>query len=257
MVFMMCLLTVCSLFGLATGMAQSLPDSLPDLQGYRIDILTPDDVIEYSYTTSMRIDRDLAQITIAATGPSYQSKSVYDLSFLLLSSELEVRAKDDIERIGFDRRTAFIDIEVDRLVLEFFLEQESQQIREHDIPTETVDIESLGLYLQSLVLAGETTFHGNLYDSNSGDKFNRLQVSLLKQSEIDKLVRQSTFPETMNVMLKDSDNIIVFSLGLRGLIRIFFPHRFYVVLEKQAPHHILGFWGGSSQRLRYHVYQKL
>ncbi len=249
---------LCGLFSLlvSSGLARGFRDVLPSVQDYQIDIVTPSGDVEYSYTSQMKVDTALNQIVIKAEGSSYTSHSMYDMNLHLLQSQLIVTSAEDQERIGFDQRMARL-TDDNLLVVEFFLDQQLQDDREVKVPEETVDIESLGLYLQGLMLQGITEFHGNLFDINSANKFNRLRVDFMDVSALERLNRKSNFPPQVAAFMEDTQRIQVISLGLAGLVRIFFPHRFYVVLENEAPYHILGFWGGSSAHLRYHVYTRM
>lgn len=233
--------------------AASLADRLPLHQKYQVRIVTPLGEEEYSYFVEYAVDLKENQVKVLTSGESYIDNTILDMNLNLIRSEMKVLDSEDITRVGFDSRVAKYEAEKERITLDFYLEQESQATREIYPSNDATEIGIVGLNLQALLAIGRTDFHGNLYDINRGSYF-KLSTSLLSKKEITKLASGVRVPQEVKDILSRDDDIHVFMLSYSGLMRIFLPNRFYVVLEKQAPYRILGFWGGSSKLLRYELY---
>lgn len=234
--------------------ADSLLEVLPVDQLYQISVLTPSGEDEYDYFVRFQVDETANQLKVITNGPQYRMESVYDDRLQLLTSEMTVISKEDAIRVGFDHRYAVYTPNTRKINITYYLDGVFQVNREIKLDQTAAEIEVTGLYLQALLLNGETNFHGRLIDLNSGGKM-QLDSRLLTNKEIQKLAQEKRMAPQVKSILENSDDIYVFSIGYDGILRLFFPARFHVVLEKAAPHRILAFWGGSGDTMRYHYYQ--
>lgn len=247
------LLVSCSsgIFASATPLAVDL---LPLFQQYMITTITPEGDEEYSNSVSFLIQPELNQVLVNTTGSDYLTKSIYDLKLQLLSSDMRVVDQADAIRVGFDQRFAEFFPADERIDIKYILENEVQDERELFLKDFGIEMEVAGLALQNLLLQGETEFHGQLIDINGAGRYN-LDSKVLSATEISKLADGRQMAPQVRDMLSKPDDIIVFSIGYDGMLRWFFPVRFHVILAKEAPHHVLAFWGGSGNLLRYQIYQ--
>ena len=141
------------------------------------------------------------------------------------------------------------------MVLAFYLDGKLQDTREVYLPQQATEVEVLGLYLQALLNQNRTDFHGLILDLNASGRY-QLDSRVLTDKQFEALIRQKNMAPQIRDMLA-AGQITVFSIGYNGILRLFFPTRFHVVLEKAAPHRILAYWAGSGKRLRYVVYEFL
>lgn len=239
--------------GIRVEADNSLSHVLPGFQQYQITIITPKGEEEYDYLVSFSVDSQAKNINVYTDGAEYKTNSFYDLDLNLISSEMIVTSEEDIERVGFNRRTADCSGDGSQINIDFYLADDLQLSRVIHLKEQAVEFEVLGLYLQALLLQNSTDFHGQLIDINGIGRY-ELDSKVLTVREIKKLAAGRHMAWQVKEILDKADDIYVFSIGYNGMLSWFFPARFHVVLEKQTPHRILAFWGGSSDLLRYHVY---
>jgi len=239
---------------LAVEAAESIISALPEEQLYQIAIVTPQGEEEYVYDVLFQVDKSSGQVLVTTTGSGYTMESRYDQDLKLLQSEMLVVQERDVARVGFDRRSSVYDPEENRIFLAFYLNDRLQDTREIYLKEEGTEIEVLGIYLQSLLLQNRTDFHGNLVDLNGTGRY-ILDSSVLADKQVSDLARKKNTAPQIQELLADPDQVEVFSIGYDGILRWFFPTRFNVVLEAEAPHRILAFWAGSGDLLRYHLYR--
>lgn len=225
---------------------------LPTKQQYEVRIITTEDIEEYRYLIDFVVDQENQKLYVTTTGDEYTNDAVYDLDFLLLDSKMHVLKQEDVERVGFDSRVAVYDQEKHRIAIEFYQEDRMQDDREIYLQQYGTEMEVLGLNLQALLLNNQFDFHGQLVDLNGIGRYS-LDSKLLSGEEIKKLADAKNMADSVRSILNETE-VYAFTLGYRGILRLFFPIRFHVVLEQAVPHRILAFWGGSSNLLRYHVY---
>lgn len=238
---------------LIVNAADSVISWLPETQRYQISIITPQGEAEYVYDVLFEIDPENGQATVTTTGSGYTMESRYDADLRLHYSEMQVVNQHDAGRVGFDRRSAVYDPEENRIILAFYLNERLQDTREIYLHDEGTEIEVLGLYLQSLLLQNRTDFHGKLVDLNGSGRY-QLDSRVLTAKQVRDLTKKKNTAPQVQQLLQDPEQVTVFSIGYDGILRWFFPTRFHVVLESEAPHRILAFWAGSGDRLRYHLY---
>lgn len=244
------------IFGGVVGLATdglTLID-LPPVQLYEITTITPEGVEEYRNQVTFSVFIELNEVEVVTTGSDYVTKSIYDLNFQLLTSDMQVIDPEDAYRVGFDQRLANYISEDDRIEIKFYLDNEKQDEREIYLKDYGIEMEVLGLALQTQLLREETDFHGQIIDINGVGRYN-LDSDLLTPKEITKLAEGRHMAPQVQTILANNEDIYVYSFGYNGMLRWFFPMRFHVVLEKEIPHRILAFWGGSGDLLRYQVYQ--
>jgi|GEM_PF-652632 len=236
--------------------ARPIVDYLPKSQLYRVAIITPAGAEEYVYQVEFRVDADTSQLLASTLGPGYTMESRYDADLRLLNSEMVVLTSEDAARVGFDRRVAAYDAVEEKYVVFYYLEGTVQDSREVVIKEQATEIEVLGLHLQALLNAGRTDFSGSLLDLNAPGRM-QLDTRVLTDKQVRDLSGKRDVAPQIKAILEKTDQVTVFTIGYDGILRFFFPTRFYVILEKAAPHRILAYWAGSGERLRYVLYQFL
>lgn len=251
-------LVIASLTNISHGQAVSLGSILPANQEYEIEIITPAGIMEYEYKTSFSKDDATQRIRAYTDGPGYTTESFYDYDLAFIESVMQVNNESDVYRVGFDQRLAKFVPESGEVLIDFLFDDVSQLKKEIKLSKdgEGTEMEILGLHLQAMLLQGDTNFHGYLLDVNNGAKY-RIDVNLLNAKDIAKLAAEPRMTPQVKAILENNEDVIVYSLGYNGILRLFFPTRFHIVLDKTAPYQTLAFWGGSGQALRYHLYTSL
>jgi len=159
---------------------------LPGFQQYQITIITPKGEEEYDYLVSFSVDSQAKNINVYTDGAEYKTNSFYDLDLNLISSEMIVTSEEDIERVGFNRRTADCSGDGSQINIDFYLADDLQLSRVIHLKEQAVEFEVLGLYLQALLLQNSTNFHGQLIDINGIGRY-ELDSKVLTVREIKKL----------------------------------------------------------------------
>lgn len=251
--YIVIVLSLVIFFGIQVKANDSLTNVLPAFQQYRVTIITPAGEEEYDYLVNFSLDSAAKKVNVYTGGAEYITDSYYDLDLNLITSEMKVISEEDWARVGFDRRIAGCSEDGSQIKVDFYLTGELQDSRVLHIKEQAVEFEVLGLYLQALLSKNITDFHGQLIDINGIGKY-ELDAKVLTVKEINKLAVGRHMAWQVKEILDRAEDICVFSIGYDGMLRWFFPVRFHVVLEKDEPHRILAFWGGSSDLLRYHIY---
>ncbi len=246
------IVSIIFLTGIEVNATDSLLPLLQEHQQYKITIITPQGEAEYDYFVDFAVDHMEKKVKVYTKGTGYITTSYYGADLGLINSEMEVVNQADVERVGFNHRIATATSD-DNIEIEFLLAETLMDKKKLKLKEQAVEFEILGLYLQGLLLQETTEFHGHLVDINGVGKY-ELNSKILDNKEIQKMASGKNIPPQVVNILNEPQNIYVFSLGYNGMLRWFFPVRFHVVLEKEKPHRILAFWGGSSDLLRYHLY---
>lgn len=225
-----------------TAADQNLSRLLPPVQHYTVSIINPDDHRLYAYEKKVTVDPASGELTIHDTGRDYDYTGRLDRDFRLLESDLRFKKAADIEKLGYDQRVTTY--RADEAVMEFSVLTGGKILYTKEIALEeqAYDLESFCFFVQALQNKGRNTFRGNVINMNNGQLI-AVEMKPLGGRELQKLLAKKNLPARIRSL--DEAGHYFYAMGVTGWSKIFFTYKFYLILEREAPHRIKAFWGDN------------
>lgn len=225
-----------------TALYQDLSRLLPSVQQYIVTIINPEDALLYSYEKKVSVEPESGRITIEDSGRDYEYTGYLDKDFLLLKSNLRFKKAADLEKLGYDQRVTTYRAEEG--VMEFAVLTGGRPLYSKEIEMEknTFDLESFSFYAQALQHKGIDTFRGNVINMNSGQLI-KVEMTLLSGRALQKMMNKKNLPGRIRSL--DEEEHYFYVMGVSGWNKLLFTYKFYLILERNAPHRVKAFWGDN------------
>ena len=226
---------------------------LPPEQNYSISVYSKTGEKEYAFKNSLVINQETKTAELRTTTPDYSYHAYLNQDMQIVQGELRFFHPEQIEQLGYDRRFTVQDYDTNKVITQFSKYDQNSFRSDFEYDVNTVDVESLPYYIQSIVTRGEDEFIGTLIDINSGKGY-YVKMDIINGDRLNRFIKRSKAPETIKDILKNED-VTLYSIGMQGISRILVPYKYYVVLENETPHRIRIFWGESSKTYSFQVYE--
>ncbi|NLW56477.1 MAG: hypothetical protein GX050_07675 [Firmicutes bacterium] len=225
-----------------TAAYRGLSQLLPAVQHYNVSIINPEDVLLYAYEKKVTVEPESGQLTILDTGRDYEYTGYLDRDFRLLESNLLFKKAVDIEKLGYDQRVTTC--RADEGVMEFTVLTGGEVLYTKEIALEeqAYDLETFCFFVQALQNKGLNTFQGNVINMNNGQLI-AVEMKPLGGRELQRLLDKKNLPSRLR-SLEEAEHYF-YVMGVTGWSRIFLTYKFYLILERQAPHRVKAFWGDN------------
>lgn len=152
--------------------------------------------------------------------------------------------------LGYDRRITEYDPEANTIIIRYYLdgEQKEKKILKRD--EHIIDSDLLPLYLEDLIRKEILKSNCHLILMSRGLKvkvdFNRVEIrDLLKLSP--DYNYPAGFRDHLLTLSQSGEEFSVFVMDLTGIVRLFYPHKYYIVYRKELSYRFTAFWGGAPK----------
>lgn len=205
------------------------------------------------FTSQTVVDKATGRVSGEFTSPVYQVKATLAADMSLISSEFVSHEDYTTGKLGHDRRTsARLAGEPDTLVVKYYLKGELKGEKELDYAFPTLDLDSVHLALQALLLQGVTSFEARTALKSKGLGGN-VAVRLVETKDPLSLAPEYDYPPQLKKVLAARLGYKVYVIRLTGLFGLVFPHKYYGVFLAERPHAFVAYWGGQPRWAEYLV----
>lgn len=222
---------------------------LPETQRYQVEIINKKGQVLYSYEKQVNVDEKSGEIAIKDRGANYEYEGCLNKDFILLNSQLIYKNEADIKNLGYDKRVTVFYPEEREIVLQVLTEGQVLYSKDIKLENNTYDLESFGFFVQALQLKGFNRFRGKVINMSNGQQI-KVEMKQLSEESLQKLLAKKQLPEQIRNL--DPNVHYYYEMGVRDWNRIFFPYKFYLIFEREAPFYVTAFWG---EHPRYTTFQ--
>lgn len=199
-------------------------------------------------TIKVNPDNGGVRLTIDALDDfTYQGE--LNKSLRVLKSEFSFRNPEIVKSLGHDQRITITDSSRKTMTIKYYLQGREKETKTFSYDQNTIDSDTLIVYLQGMLLSGVQQFNSNLIVKGDrlkvGVNFRLLEVSDFTPDP------ESNLPEKLVQFLKGKTEKYIYEMKLTGVLNLFVPGKYYYVFEKTPPHKLIAYWGGTSNRAEY------
>lgn len=178
---------------------------------------------------------------------------VLDKNLILQNSIIKNQEGKLIKALGHDKRVTKMNPEKQQIEIEYYRGNKLKKTKEFTYGSELLDSDILFLYLQQKLLQGRRDFKGSVLQKARGIKVNA-EFKLFQVNDFEKLAPEYDFPAVLTDRTKYNHNVYVYVMQLTGILKIFYPHKYYYAYENTHPYNLLAYWGGEPGMAEFHFF---
>lgn len=202
------------------------------------------------FSYSCRIERTTGLVHFTMKSASLEMRSILDRSLRLMKNDKTFRGAMAVEvrrHLGWDRREMRYVPANGSMAITYFREGERIRSTGVDCRPAVIDCEHLMINLQALLLAGfANDFRSDIIAGAKGWRLGA-KMRLVRAARIEDLQSGYVFPPAMLAAAERWGDLLVYEIGMSGIIGVFYRARFYVVFSARPPFRWLAYWGGPRK----------
>lgn len=253
LVVMIAVLTAGLVHGETKILLRPYPDFsklFPDHESFQGETIQFGGKVSAIVNNTVKIDRTNGDIDVSITSKKFEYRGSFDNSFNLRKSVYLFKDQDLIKLVGHDKRVTSAEQSQKSISIEYYLNNRQKNVKKITCDQNTVDTDILLFYLHGRLLDGNDRFNTSLITKSSGMKVNA-GFRLITTSDLQKLSPEYNFPPIMKKIIDQKVDRYVYIMELNGIEKVFYPYRYYYVYDKEAPHNLIAYWGGSVKLAEY------
>lgn len=178
---------------------------------------------------------------------------VLDKDLILQNSIIRNKEGKLIKALGHDKRVTKLDPEKQRIEIAYYRGDKLKVTKGITYDPGLLDSDILFLYLQQKLLMGTRDFHGSVLQKARGIRVNA-KFKLFQVNDFKKLAPEYDFPAVYKDRTKYNQNVYVYVMQVTGILKIFYPHKYYYAYKNTYPYHLLAYWGGEPGMAEFHFF---
>jgi hypothetical protein len=224
---------------------------LPPMQSFNGKALLFNGKSDFIFTQSAAWDCLKNRFTVETRSSSYLFNGVVDSTLRLHESTAQFYDPAMIAFLGHDRRVTSFDEQRQKLTIDYYLKNKKKSTKTVTYDANTVDSDTLFLFLQAMMAENNPAFSGSLILNSKGLRLDA-DFERVAPADFAKLTPEYRFPERFAGLLKPAGGAYVYVLKLPGLVKAVFPYRYYYAFKKTAPYNLLAIWGGDPREAEFY-----
>lgn len=202
-------------------------------------ILTP-------FIHTVNVETATGEIRITTVACDFEYQSCLDRSLQVKDSIFVFKNQDMIKFLGHDKRVTKFNGVKNLLEIQYFLNGVLKSCKKIPCDQNTIDSDTLMVFLQGMLLKKSTNFNMNIIPKAKGMRVNA-NFNLIVTDDFQKVSPQYKFPEQFKKIAKQRAEVYVYIMELTGLPNLVYPYRYYFAYRKEPPYQSVAYWGGASK----------
>lgn len=220
------------------GIAMLLPahQELTGEESLRGGLLTP-------LTHTINVDEATGEIRITTVASDFTYQGSLDPSFQVRESIFIFKNKNMINLLGHDKRITRYDGVKKQLEIQYFLNGILKYLKKIPCDQNTVDTDTLIVFLQGMLLKKATNFNMYIISKSRGIRVHA-NFNLTTTNDLQQISPKYQFPDHFKRISKQVDGFYVYVMELTGLPNIIYPYKYFFAYRKESPYQLVAYWGG-------------
>jgi hypothetical protein len=234
------------------GAREPIGDLEVTLKGSSIFInITPQSAIEVAQKVTWNDETKTYSVEMDNGIFSYYG--VLDKDLVLQNSIIRNKEGKLIKTLGHDKRVTKLDPEKQRIEIAYYRGDKLKETKEITYAPGLLDSDILFLYLQQKLLMGIRNFQGSVLQKARGIRVNA-GFKLYQVNDFEELAPEYDFPAVFKDRTKYDQDVYVYVMQLTGILKVFYPHKYYYAYENTYPYNLLAYWGGEPGMAEFHFF---
>jgi hypothetical protein len=198
------------------------------------------------FTYTVNVDQVTGDLKIATIASDFEYNGYLDTSLQVRDSVFVFKNQAMIQFLGHDKRVTKFDANKKLLEIKYFLNGALKESKKIPYDLNTVDSDTLLVFLQEMLLKQTGNFNMDLIQKAKGLRVNA-NFTMLTGEELQKNVLENNFPEQFKKLSQQPEEVYVYVMKLTGIPGFIYHYKYYFVYRKEAPYQLVAYWGGAPK----------